>query len=220
MAHFVITGANRGIGLALVQNLTSRGDTVTALCRSASDDLRQIGADIHENIDVTDDQSVAGLTDKFAGQSIDVILNNAGILEREVTGSFNFDVIRQQMEVNTYGPMRVTQALLPSMSQGGKVAIVSSRVGSMGDNGSGGLYGYRMSKAAVNMAGVNLAHQLKPQGIAVVLLHPGYVKTDMTRGSGAVPPEFAAAGLIARIDDLTMETTGTFWHAEGEQLPW
>ena len=90
----------------------------------------------------------------------------------------------------------------------------------MEDNGSGGNYGYRMSKAAVNMAGANLAIDFKARAISVILLHPGYVKTDMTGNSGGIAPKDAAAGLIARIDDLTMETTGTFWHAEGYQLPW
>jgi len=114
----------------------------------------------------------------------------------------------------------VTKALLPRLSAGAKVAIVSSRVGSLADNESGGNYGYRISKTAVNMVGVNLAHDLKPLGIAVVLLHPGYVRTGMTGGSGHVDAAEAARGLIARIDASSLETTGTFWHAEGYELPW
>ncbi|MGI9381768.1 MAG: SDR family NAD(P)-dependent oxidoreductase, partial [Methyloligellaceae bacterium] len=128
--------------------------------------------------------------------------------------------IRRQFEVNTLGPLRVTKALMARLGRGSKVAIVSSWMGSLAENTAGGSYGYRISKCAVNMAGLNLAHDLRPQGIAVVLLHPGYVSTDMTGGGGTVDPEDAARGLIARIDALTLDKTGTFWHAEGHELPW
>jgi NAD(P)-dependent dehydrogenase (short-subunit alcohol dehydrogenase family) len=106
------------------------------------------------------------------------------------------------------------------MKSGGKIGILSSRVGSMADNTSGGNYGYRMSKAAVNMAGVNLAHDLKPLGVAVFLLHPGFVQTEMTGGRGHIGPDESARGLIARLDALGMDESGTFWHADGSQLPW
>ena len=113
----------------------------------------------------------------------------------------------------------VTEALAGNLSGGSKVAIVSSRVGSIDDNGSGGMYGYRASKTAVNQLGTNLKYELAPRNIAVILLHPGLVATEMTGGQG-ITPEQAASGLIQRIDDLTLETSGTFWHAEGYQLPW
>jgi NAD(P)-dependent dehydrogenase (short-subunit alcohol dehydrogenase family) len=128
--------------------------------------------------------------------------------------------MRAQYEVNTLGPLRVTKAFLPALRQGSKVAIVSSRVGSLADNGSGGNYGYRMSKTAVNMAGVNLAHDLKPAGVTVILLHPGYVRTGMTGFNGHIDPPQSAAGLISLIDDASLAETGTFWHAEGYELPW
>ena len=108
---------------------------------------------------------------------------------------------------------------LPNLHEGSKVAIVSSRVGSIEDNSSGNNYGYRVSKAAVNMVGTNLRHDLEPKGIAVTLLHPGQVATDMTDGTG-VPPIESAKGLIERIDELDLENTGGFWHAEGYRLPW
>ena len=114
----------------------------------------------------------------------------------------------------------MTRALLPRLHDGSKVAIITSRSGSIGDNGSGGTYGYRMSKAAVNMGGVDLALDLKPKGIPVLLLHPGMVRTDMGGGPGAVEPEDAAARMVARIDEMTLETTGRFLHAEGYELPW
>jgi NAD(P)-dependent dehydrogenase (short-subunit alcohol dehydrogenase family) len=125
----------------------------------------------------------------------------------------------QQYHINTLGPLRVTKALQKNLSDGSKVGIVSSRVGSMEDNGSGDNYGYRCSKAAVNMVGVNLHHDLSPKGIAVALLHPGYVATDMA-GGGGISPVDSAAGLIARLDELNLENSGGFWHAEGYTLPW
>ncbi len=124
-----------------------------------------------------------------------------------------------QYEVNTLGPLRVTEALADNLGEGSKVAIVTSRVGSIDDNGSGGNWGYRASKTAVNMVGTNLMHELRPRGIAVALLHPGLVATDMT-GNHGISPADSAAGLIDRIDELTLETSGGFWHAEGYRLPW
>jgi NAD(P)-dependent dehydrogenase (short-subunit alcohol dehydrogenase family) len=127
--------------------------------------------------------------------------------------------MREQFEVNALGPLRVTAALLGSLGEGSKVAIITSRMGSVADNTSGKMYGYRMSKAAVNMAGVSLARDLAPRGIAVALLHPGMVATEMTGGRG-ISAEESVRGLLARVDGLTMETTGTFWHMNGEVLPW
>jgi NAD(P)-dependent dehydrogenase (short-subunit alcohol dehydrogenase family) len=106
------------------------------------------------------------------------------------------------------------------MSKGSKVALVSSRVGSLADNTSGGMYAYRMSKTALNMAGVSLAKDLATRGILVVLLHPGFIRTDMTGGAGNDDPPIAAKGLLARIDSLTPETSGHFYHANGQELPW
>ena len=153
------------------------------------------------------------------GTRLDLLIHNAGILTSEPFDDLNYNRILKQFEVNTLGPLRVVHALADNLSPGAKVGIVSSRVGSLDDNGSGGMYGYRISKAAVNMVGVNLAHDLRSRDIAVILLHPGLVSTDMTGGRG-IDRSVAAGGIIERIDDLTMENTGTFWHAEGYQLPW
>ena len=150
---------------------------------------------------------------------IDILVNNAGILLRDTFGEIDYDAMTEQYRVNTLGPLRVTEALADNLHEGSKVAIVSSRVGSIEDNGSGGNYGYRASKAAVNMVGTNLMHELRPRNIAVGLLHPGLVATDMTGGSG-VDPADAARGLIERIDELSLENSGGFWHAEGYTLPW
>jgi NAD(P)-dependent dehydrogenase (short-subunit alcohol dehydrogenase family) len=113
----------------------------------------------------------------------------------------------------------VTEALLDNLGKGSKVAIVTSRVGSIEDNSSGGYYGYRASKTAVNQIGTNLKHDLRPRGIAVALLHPGLVATEMTGGQGVAPAD-SAKGLINRIDALNLENSGSFWHAEGYKLPW
>ena len=138
---------------------------------------------------------------------------------RDAFGEIDYDSMAEQYRVNTLGPLRVTEALAGNLREGSKIAIVSSRVGSIDDNGSGGHYGYRASKAAVNMIGTNLKHEFLPRKIAVAILHPGLVATDMTGGSG-IDPTDSARGLIERIDELSLENTGGFWHAEGYRLPW
>ena len=219
MANILVTGGNRGIGLAICRQLHDRGDRVYATTRQESGALADTGVNIIDGIDVTSDASVALLAKSMSGIQIDVLLNSAGILTRETIDDLDFDRIRNQFEVNALGPLRVTRALRDNLVTGSRVGIITSRVGSIEDNGSGGIYGYRMSKAAANMAGKNLSHDLAPRGIAVVLLHPGLVATEMTGGNGITPSD-AARGIIQRLDDLTMENSGTFWHAEGYQLPW
>lgn len=220
MATWVITGANRGIGLALCRELTRRKDRVIAACRSASADLEAPGVLVEPGVDVASDDAVRDFARRIAGERVDVLVHNAGILTVESVDDLDLDRIRRQIEVNAIGALRVTRALLPSIPPGGKIAIVTSLMGSMGDNGSGGYYGYRMSKAAVNAAGVSLARDLAPRGIAVAILHPGFVRTGMTGMAGNLDPEESARGLIARIDELTLQTTGRFVRATGGALPW
>ncbi len=219
MSTILITGCNRGIGLQLATQLHARGDTVIAVCRSPSDDLIGLGIRIIDGIDVSNGDSVAELQRELGDTTIDVLVNNAGILRGDSFGALDYDEMLQQFRVNTLGPLRVTEALRDNLGSGSKVAIVSSRVGSIDDNGSGGYYGYRASKTAVNQIGMNLMHEFKPHGIAVILLHPGMVATEMTNGQG-ISAETSASGLIQRLDDLTIETSGQFWHAEGYLLPW
>jgi NAD(P)-dependent dehydrogenase (short-subunit alcohol dehydrogenase family) len=123
-------------------------------------------------------------------------------------------------EVNSLGPLFVTKSLLGNLSAGSKVGIITSRMGSIDDNDSGGSYAYRMSKTAVNAAGKSLSIDLKPQGIAVAILHPGWVRTEMTGHGGLIDPDESAAGLIQRMEELTIDTSGNFWHTNGELLPW
>jgi len=224
MGHIVITGSNRGIGLELTRQYAARGDHVTAVCRRRSAELEALGVRIIDGIDVTEEQGVGKLRTALehgdsGPASIDVLINNAGILNSDTLETLDFDDMLEQYRVNALGPLRVTLRLKDLIPSGGKVAIVSSRVGSIADNGSGNNYGYRASKTAVNQIGTNLKHDLLAKGIAVALLHPGLVATEMTGGRG-IAAEDAARGLIERIDALSLDNTGSFWHAEGHILPW
>jgi NAD(P)-dependent dehydrogenase (short-subunit alcohol dehydrogenase family) len=221
MTLSVVTGANRGIGLAIARVLKKRGHTVVAACRKESQELSALGVEVVTGVDVSTDAGVARLVSAVGERSIDLLVNNAGILSwNDSVDAPDFEGIRRQFEVNAVAPLKVTAALKPRLGKGSKVALITSRMGSIGDNSSGGFYGYRMSKAALNMAGKSLAHDLAPAGVSVAILHPGMVKTDMVGAHGQVEPEDAARGLLARVDALTPATSGGFWHANGEALPW
>jgi len=218
--NVLIVGGNRGIGRALVQGYLNRGDSVYATCRTTHGDLATSDATVISGIDVRRDEDAALLSQQLDGLKLDLVIINAGVLKRDTLEDLSFDDIRLQIEVNALGPLRIARALLPHLKAGSKLGIITSRMGSITDNTSGNYYGYRMSKAAVNCAGASLAADLEPSGVAIALLHPGYVKTDMTGGNGDVLPDFSARGLMARMEALSMESTGGFWHAQGEPLPW
>lgn len=219
MNHVLVTGANRGIGLELCRQLQERGDSVIAACRQKSRALEELQVPVVEGVDVRDEKSISRVLEHLGKRKIDWLLNNAGILSVESLDDLDYDAMTRQFLINALGPLKVTTALLPAMAVDAKVGIVTSRMGSIDDNTSGGYYGYRASKAAVNMIGKSLAVDLADAGIAVALLHPGMVATDMT-GHRGVTPAHAAEGLISRMDALTMDGSGGFWHAEGEPLPW
>ena len=216
----VITGANRGIGLAFVEYYQKQGYSVTAVVRQTSHELANNGAYIIDNIDVVNEDDVASLAEKLSDQKIDILINNAGVFHNETLANINFSDIEQQLMVNAVAPVRVTHALQNNLIEGSKVAMITSRMGSIEDNGSGAYIGYRMSKAALNAASKSLAIELKQRNIALAILHPGFVQTAMVGFAGDISPENAVAGLTARIDALNLTNTGTFWHANGEQLPW
>ena len=221
MATVVVTGANRGIGLEYCKQFLARGDLVIALCRQSSEELMALGCRVEEGIDVSSDECAVIIRERLNDVSqVDVLVNNAGLLTKETLKDLDYDRIRRQFEINTLGPLRVTEALKEKLGSGTKIAMMSSRMGSVADNTSGSSYGYRISKAALNIASVSLAHDLKPKGVAVAILHPGFVRTDMTGMSGLIDPEESVSGLIQRIDELSIEDSGTFWHSNGEVLPW
>jgi NAD(P)-dependent dehydrogenase (short-subunit alcohol dehydrogenase family) len=223
--NILVTGADRGLGRALSLAYHARGDHVIAACLVDSPELRERGLQVEPQVDVTSNQSVHALADRLrtAGATLDILINNAGVADVDALGSFDFDAFRRQFEVNALGPLRVTEALLDRLRPGAKVAIVTSRMGSLGDNASGGRYGYRISKCAANMAGINLYHDLRKRGVAVILLHPGLVATDMSAPEDldiSVDPAVAAEGLRARIAALGPDTPPEFRHANGTLLPW
>ncbi|MCF2910937.1 SDR family oxidoreductase [Pseudoalteromonas sp. DL2-H2.2] len=218
--HVVITGANRGIGLELCRHYLAAGDRVTAVVRSASDELQSLDVTVIAGIDVSIEQDIRALPAALGEQSIDILVNNAGIFHNETLQQMDFATLEQQLMVNAVAPVRVTHALQHNLATGAKVAMITSRMGSIADNGSGAYLGYRMSKAALNAAGVSLAHELKPRGVAVALLHPGFVQTEMVNYAGDISPAEAAQRLVNRIDELTLETSGGFWHSNGDRLPW
>ncbi len=219
MASWLVTGANRGIGLALCRLLQARGDSVIAVCRTPSAELQALEVRIETGIELTRAKSLEDLSTRLAGVRLDGAILNAGILEGDDLKSFSAESLQRQFEVNAVAPLLLARALLPNLAEGSKLGLITSRMGSIDDNGSGGYYGYRMSKTALNMAGRSLAVDLRPRGIAVAILHPGMVATRMVGFSG-IPPEQAAAGLLARLDALTLASSGRFRHANGEELPW
>ena len=216
--HVVITGANRGIGLALTEKFIREGHDVTALCRRSSSELKETSAEIREGVDVTNSTALESVANEL--REIDILVNNSGVLYGDTFDSINFEQIQKQFEVNTLGALRVMLTLGRKVKTGGKIGIITSRMGSIADNTSGGQYGYRISKAAANAVGKSLAEDLRPRNIPVFLLHPGYVRTEMTSGRGLIDTLESSEGFYNILISKTMEQTGTFWHTNGEELPW
>ena len=221
MATFLVTGANRGIGLEYCRQLKARGDDVVAVCRQTSDELEGLGVRVEAGLELSDSQAIDDLVQRLDGLPLDGVILNAGILQSMGLMDLDPAGIRRQFEVNALAPLLLARALVDQMPSGAKLVLMTSRMGSIDDNSSGGSYGYRMSKVALNMAGKSLAIDLEPLGIAVALLHPGLVRTRMIQfNPSGIDPEQAVEGLLARVDALTMANSGSFWHANGELLPW
>ena len=221
MKTFLVTGANRGIGLEYCRQLQERGERVIAVCRTPSPELEALGVRIEAGVDMTNDAAVASLVERLDGLPLDALILNAGILESTGLEDLKAASLSWQFEVNALGPLRLTHALLHQLRNGSKLILMTSRMGSIEDNSSGGSYGYRMSKVALNMAGKSLAIDLQSRGIAVAILHPGLVRTRMVNfNPQGISPAEAVRGLLDRIDALTLENSGSFWHANGEVLPW
>ncbi len=221
----LITGANRGIGLELSRHYAQQGYEVIAVCRESSDEIEDIADQVLSGLDLTHEKStevIAHLLDVTLGEGrkLDVLINNAGVFHNESLQDMGLEGIRLQFEVNAITPLKVTHALIPYLKEGSKVANVTSRMGSIQDNGSGAYYGYRASKAALNAMGKSLAIDLKDQGICVAMVHPGYVQTRMVGFNGDITPQQAASGIAQRFEALNIDNTGGFWHSNGEELPW
>lgn len=224
MSTVLITGANRGIGLALTEFYRARGFDVIAVCRSASQALIDSGAKVIDGVDLSDRAAIAALAPRVAdllkGEKLSLLINNAGIFENETLPGLDLSAIERQFAINALAPLALTDALLGLLSDSSKIAFITSRMGSISDNGSGAYYGYRMSKAALNAGAVSLARDLAPRGISVAILHPGFVQTQMVNFAGDISAPVAAERLATRISELTPETSGGFWHSNGERLPW
>jgi NAD(P)-dependent dehydrogenase (short-subunit alcohol dehydrogenase family) len=220
MAIVVITGANRGIGLEFVKKYIAKGDKVIALCRNNSDELSHSGAKVVDKVDVGNPECLEKILPTLSDLKIDLLINNAGVFANESLEKMSALTLEYQFRVNAMGPLLMTQMLKKQLVKGAKVALITSRMGSVTDNTSGGYYGYRMSKAALNIAGVSLAHDLKEQEVAVGLLHPGFVQTEMVNYNGDISAAVAVERLMQRIEELNLNNSGTFWHSNGEVLPW
>ncbi len=218
--NVVITGANRGIGLAFCKRYLELGYNVYAVCRQPGAELPKLDVTVIDGVDVSLPEGVEKLKAAMHEIPIDLLINNAGIWGKEMFGSIDYDIMEKVISVNALAPLRVTEALLDNMGTGSKIALITSRMGSIEDNTSGNGYDYRMSKAALNMAGKTLAVDLGEQGIPVGIYHPGFVQTDMVGGRGDIPPETAAERISERIKELNLNNSGSFWHSNGSQLPW
>lgn len=227
---YLITGANRGLGLEFTRQLIARGDRVIATCRdpAQADALRQLvessnGAASLLPLDITDPQSVAALATSLEDQPLDVLLNIAGRLTRGGTpDAFDYDQIRDDFEVNAIGTLRVVEAALPALRRGAGKTIVnmSSKMGSIADNQGGGSYAYRMSKAALNIATRSLAIDLKPEGFIAFVMHPGWVQTAMGGPNAHISAETSVTHLLERIDQATAQDSGEFLEWNGGYIPW
>ncbi len=220
----LITGANRGLGLEFAKQYAADGWHVIGTARKpdGAEDLIALDVEVAQ-LDVADADSIAALAQSLEGRSIDMLINNAGIFPR--AGSIDdvdFDDYMQTLVVNTVGPVRVTRALLPHLRKGDKKTIVniSSRLGSIELTTSGVFYGYRESKAALNMFTKTLAVELQPEGFTCLTVHPGWVQTDMGGANANLTPEESISGMRATIEKLGPAETGTYWSYAGEEVPW
>ncbi len=226
MPTALITGAGRGLGLEFARQFADDGWTVLAGVREPerADDLRRIDGDVSPvPLDVADPASVAILGERLSGVPIDLLINNAGIYgpRQMVLGEFDYDAWREVFEVNTLAPMRVAEAFIEHIraGEGRKIVTVSSKMGSIADS-SGGSYIYRSSKAAVNASMKALAMDLQPEGFTIVVVHPGWVRTDMGGPSALIGAVESITGLKRVIDGLTPSDTGRFLNYDGSEIPW
>jgi len=226
----LIIGANRGLGLEWTRQWLGRDVNVFATARNPDDarELQQLKQ--HANgilkvhkVDISTDESVKTLAAEIGDQPLDVLIHNAGVGGGAGLESLDTEEVLEVININSVGALRTVRAFrrnLKKSSGRGKIALITSLMGSIDDNRSGGSYAYRMSKAAMNMAGRSMAVDLGSDDIDVVILHPGWVKTDMGGPHARITVEESITGMMQVLDKLDAEMSGTFWHSNGKQLPW
>lgn len=220
----VVTGANRGIGLEYARQFKAKGYTVIGTARSPekATELAKI-ADRVEALDVADPASVAAFSARMDGVAVDILINNAGIFDREdvTLDKVDYDVLERTFAVNTLGPLRVTQALMPNLRAGDRKTVIgmSSGLGSI-ERSNGRWYAYRSSKTALNQINKILSEEFRDQGFVFTVLHPGWVQTDMGGANATYPVSESVAGLVSVIEGLGPEDNGKFYDLKGEPIPW
>lgn len=220
MKNLLITGASGGIGFEFCKQYQSKGYTVFAVCRKPSQELKKLNVNIISDIDLTDESCYSSIIKSLSENKIDLLINNAGIYLKESFGAFKENNFHQEFQINTIAPLMLTENLISYLQKKSKVIMISSRMGSISDNTSGGSYGYRASKAALNAATMSLSIDLKDKGISVGIFHPGYVKTKMTNYKGFLEAQESVLGMIKQIDELSLNAPLTFKHTNGSTLPW
>jgi NAD(P)-dependent dehydrogenase (short-subunit alcohol dehydrogenase family) len=226
MPTVLVTGANRGIGLQLARQYAGDGWSVIATCREpkVAPELRALKGDIRiEALDVTNEKQLQALAKSLAGTTIDVLLNNAGMLTGyEALGATDTATWLKTLHVNAIAPLHVVEAFLEHVAGSAekKTVAITSGMGSIGRNSSGSAYAYRTSKAALNMAMVTAANELRPRGVIVAVISPGWVRTDMGGAGAELAPETSATGIRAVIAGMRPEASGRFFNYSGEELPW
>ncbi|WP_394201741.1 SDR family oxidoreductase [Shewanella waksmanii] len=228
--HVVISGANRGIGLELVRHYLKRDLKVTACCRKidSQDQLHQL-LDNYSNLsirrlDVTCAESISEFSASIDDSSVDLLINNAGYYGPKGyrLGETDVDEWLKVLQINTIAPLKVVEALLPKLNtkQPAVIACISSKMGSMADNTSGGSYIYRSSKAALNAVVKSLALDLNSMGVSCIALHPGWVQTDMGGPNALITTKESVAGMTRVLEDLTIDQSGQFINYDGQPIPW
>jgi len=221
LTTFLITGSNRGIGLELSKQLYKRGNEVISTCRNTSEELDSLGVKIIENVDISSGISITNLKSKLKDTKLDCLIHNAGIAEYNDFDDLDPKSIIRQFEINALSPLCMTRSMINFLKEESKVVFITSRMGSIEDNTSGSSYGYRMSKVALSMAAKSLSIDLLNKNIFVAIVHPGLVSTRMTGFTKqGISTEKSANGIIELINNLKKSNSGTFWHSNGEILPW
>ena len=220
MATFLVTGANRGIGLEYCRQLKARGDDVVAVCRQTSDELECLGVRVEAGLELSDSQAIDDLVQRLDGLPLDGVILNAGILQSMGLMDLDPSGIRRQFEVNALAPLLLARALVDQMPNGAKLVLMTSRMGSIDDNRGGGSYIYRSSKTALNSVVRSLSVDLREEGFSVALLHPGWVRTDMGGPNGLIDVATSVSGMMSVIEGLSLTGSGQFFNYDGSIIPW